>query len=439
MRLFPPYFDLNSEPKCPNFNPLLKNNNLNMYELEKLDDHVLLENKCYKFLNRIKKTVPLFHLDEVIGEFWEEIVEQEKRKEEITKGNTGNSQTPCTTSASGPIKTAESQHHSATERSERHETIMLHSFSNNEHTMAKKVDRIVNLNDFENFLLQQNESNGNFDDIFLKTYIADKNERQKQEMIRLGQLKRDENEDTRWVFPWLDYSSVGTTADNTRRNTAMTGGTLLSSYKAPLTAGPDIIEANEIPSTADLNSMFPTESITLPEQEDHNLTQEIESLCEGYQKYFSQEDYEYLCILLSAENSKELFNIIKSLKSINNKFQNLSEIIEKYEFKTPLVKRKLMRLLNNLDKQLNSEIYTVYDSYLDEIFEGVFEKFRAEIVGIRAVEKDFIKKEEKDNDKIEIQNATNMQPTPIKSLVMDTKPGEDYYVAYERLTKFSVS
>lgn len=354
MPLFPPYFKLNSSPKCPNFNPLLKNNLFNCYNLEKLDDDINLPQKIFKFLKKVQNNLPLYNFDELSKEITSKIDHFENEQKNV----------------SNPA-----------------------SFV----SVQDKVD-----------------------------YDSDNN----KNSVEVKKLNTKENET---LLPWLDFNK----SDDF--DTSLFS--IETSYQDVSLSN---INQNEV-----LNNKTST-----PILEENNSVQ-------LFKNYLSENDYEYLCILMAAEESKEFVLLCKHLREITLLLKEFSETMDKFEYKTMLTKRKLKRLLSNLAKIINTQISNKFDTYLDIIFKNMLALLTKTVSEIKIVDKQFLAKTDQmkslptpilmcrnsnDSDvdfnliRVNDDNLTESKECKIsiKELTVEKPPEEDYYKVYQRLTNFNV-
>jgi len=373
MKMFPPFMDLPqpTKQKIHNFNPLLRGNAMNPYELEKFDSEILDPSVLLAFLKKVRRTQPLYDLDELIDDFSASIGED--LNPQVRPSHTGAKIDPAMVP---PALETQPQ---------------LSWYSNENATSARKLDRLVQPDAFDGYCTSGNQKSQI--DVFLKAFGVEKERRDQERMLRVGLTKAPD--ESSYQLPWLDYSSAETQS---------------------------ALEKSEWLSTAET-------STNIPELDEHDLNR----VAELFEDHLPATEVEYLCILLSGAESKQLIALTEILKNLAILLSQRLELTNEFPEKSSLIKRKLTRIVGAITKMVESELLTVYDSHLDEILKSLCRRLRSELEAIVPVDRVITGDKE-----IQHNKAHKKYPVPVHQLAVQDSDKESYYDAYRRLTNFKM-
>ena len=98
------------------------------------------------------------------------------------------------------------------------------------------------------------------------------------------------------------------------------------------------------------------------------------------------------------------------------------------------MKRKLIRIGKSVRKIVESELLTLYDNYLDEIFSGMATRLEKAIDGIAVIGK--VMKSQR--ELVKENNCGEKVSLSVNRLEIGEGEKEAYYDAYQRLTSFTI-
>ena len=385
MQCFPPFFNINSKPKLANFNPLTKQTKhshveICPYDLEQLDREILEPGVLHAFLKKVQRTQPLYDLDELQIDVENESLADLEGEEEGRGSHFKNS--------SSTLK---------------HPHGELFLYRNEQSTSGRKMDRIVSLTKFEQFC--HTSLSGYPKDAFLEHFRADYDKRTKRDLERMGRVTETKKKD---CLPWLEY-------ENDAKNNEHI---------------PESEEKNESDEKLWKSSVHSTSRVIASEPT-HNLNK----VAELFENHLPQDQVEYLLILLAGVESTQLQKLTDSLKKISILLSQNQEITSEFsDCITPLMKRKLIRIGKSVRKIVESELLTLYDNYLDEIFSGMATRLEKAIDGIAVIGK--VMKSQR--ELVKENNCGEKVSLSVNRLEIGEGEKEAYYDAYQRLTSFTI-
>jgi len=340
MKVFPPFMKLPSiaRSKLPAFNPLARHSAMSPFQLEKFDSEILDPAILYSFVKKVKRTQPLYDLDELIEDFCSGLDEQDPARD------------PRSTTCIRPSKLGVDPLPPHNEQAP-----PLYWYSNANSTSARKLDRLVQAGALDQYCAKQASK-----DVFVQAFMKDKEKRDEDAQIRLG--LKSVVDVTSFQLPWLDYSSAEAQSS---------------------------FEKSEWQSTvADANGSTEMEI-------EHNLNR----VAELFTDHLEASDVEYLCILLSGVASRELTSLTDTLQKLALLLGQHRQLDLEFPQKSSLIKRKLTRLVTSIVKLVNVELLTIYDSYLDEIFKKLCDRMQAQLAETEIVDQAITGHKELQRDK----------------------------------------
>ena len=234
----------------------------------------------------------------------------------------------------------------------------------------------------------------------MECFKSDFDKRAKKDLERFNEIN---NKSETKNFPWLNFEN--------QENCEETPENLENSEKL-------------------WKSSVHSSSRTISSEPSHNLNKTAEL----FESHLPENHVEYLLILLAGIKSTQLQKLTDTLKKIAILLTQYQEITT--EFKntiTPLMKRKLLRIGKTVEKLVNSEILTLYDCYLDDIFRELIQKLNKEIREVKVI--GGVIKSQKEQLKEKNSKEINLN---VNKLEIGDSEKEGYYDAYKRLTSFTI-